>query len=98
MNSIEVVLCVASAYARVNFSKDARSGSVVDFPAEFVQLVTPDGERVPNPDFDPWVADVTGDQLAALYEDMTVVRRIDAEATALQRQGELGLWPPLLGQ
>jgi 2-oxoisovalerate dehydrogenase E1 component alpha subunit len=71
---------------------------VVDFPAEFVQLVTPDGERVPNPDFDPWVADVTGDQLAALYEDMTVVRRIDAEATALQRQGELGLWPPLLGQ
>ena len=27
-----------------------------------------------------------------------VVRRIDTEATALQRQGELGLWPPLLGQ
>ena len=35
---------------------------------------------------------------ARLYEDMVVVRRIDAEATALQRQGELGLWPPLLGQ
>jgi len=29
---------------------------------------------------------------------MVVVRRIDAEATALQRQGELALWPPLLGQ
>jgi pyruvate dehydrogenase E1 component alpha subunit len=29
---------------------------------------------------------------------MLVVRRIDIEATALQRQGELGLWPPLLGQ
>jgi pyruvate dehydrogenase E1 component alpha subunit len=27
-----------------------------------------------------------------------VVRRIDTEATALQRQGELALWPPLLGQ
>ena len=27
-----------------------------------------------------------------------VIRRIDAEATALQRQGELALWPPLLGQ
>ena len=30
--------------------------------------------------------------------DMVVARRIDSEATALQRQGELGLWPPLLGQ
>jgi pyruvate dehydrogenase E1 component alpha subunit len=29
---------------------------------------------------------------------MVVARRIDAEATALQRQGELALWPPLLGQ
>ena len=29
---------------------------------------------------------------------MTVIRRIDVEATALQRQGELALWPPLLGQ
>ena len=27
-----------------------------------------------------------------------VIRRIDTEATALQRQGELALWPPLLGQ
>ena len=39
-----------------------------------------------------------GEQLAALYEDLVVVRRIDTEATALQRQGELGLWAPLLGQ
>jgi len=65
---------------------------------EFVQLITPDGVRVANPELDPWVADVTDEQLAALYEDMVVVRRIDTEATALQRQGELGLWPPLLGQ
>jgi 2-oxoisovalerate dehydrogenase E1 component alpha subunit len=36
--------------------------------------------------------------LRRLYEDLVVVRRIDAEATALQRQGELGLWAPLLGQ
>src|SRR5699024_11238271 len=27
-----------------------------------------------------------------------VVRAIDDEAVALQRQGELGLWPPLRGQ
>ncbi len=36
--------------------------------------------------------------MLGLYEDLVVVRRIDTEATALQRQGELGLWPPLLGQ
>ena len=65
---------------------------------EFVQLVTPEGERLANPSFDPWVADVSDEQLASLYEDMIVIRRIDVEATALQRQGELGLWPPLLGQ
>ncbi|MET3768387.1 pyruvate dehydrogenase E1 component alpha subunit [Marisediminicola sp. UYEF4] len=65
---------------------------------DFVQLVTPAGERIPSPGFDPWVADVTDEQLASLYEDLSVVRRIDIEATALQRQGELGLWPPLLGQ
>ncbi|WP_394770118.1 pyruvate dehydrogenase (acetyl-transferring) E1 component subunit alpha [Lacisediminihabitans sp.] len=63
-----------------------------------VQLLNPDGDRVPDPEFDQWVADVTGEQLRSLYEDMLVVRRIDTEATALQRQGELGLWPPLLGQ
>jgi 2-oxoisovalerate dehydrogenase E1 component alpha subunit len=66
--------------------------------AAMVQLVTPDGVRKKHREFDPWVADVTGGQLASLYEDMVAVRRIDVEATALQRQGELGLWPPLLGQ
>lgn len=65
---------------------------------DFVQLIDPDGIRVTNPRFDPWVADVTDEQLVDLLEDMIVIRRIDTEATALQRQGELGLWPPLLGQ
>ena len=65
---------------------------------ELVQLLTPTGERLSNRLYDPWIADVSGDQLLSLYEDMVVVRRIDTEATALQRQGELGLWPPLLGQ
>ncbi|HEY5224021.1 MAG TPA: pyruvate dehydrogenase (acetyl-transferring) E1 component subunit alpha [Microbacteriaceae bacterium] len=63
-----------------------------------IQLLTPSGVRLTDPDYDPWVADVFGEQLASLYEDMVVVRRIDTEATALQRQGQLGLWPPLLGQ
>ena len=65
---------------------------------DFVQLLSPLGERMPHADFDPWLADIDTVALAALYEDMVLVRRIDTEATALQRQGELGLWPPLLGQ
>jgi hypothetical protein len=60
-----------------------------------VQLLTPDGERVSHPDYD---VDFTDDQLCDLYRDLVVVRRLDAEATALQRQGELGLWASLLGQ
>ncbi len=66
--------------------------------ADTVQLLTPEGVRTSDVRFDAWVADVGPDQLLGLYEDMVVIRRIDAEATALQRQGELGLWPPLLGQ
>ncbi|WP_067549439.1 pyruvate dehydrogenase (acetyl-transferring) E1 component subunit alpha [Nocardia crassostreae] len=63
-----------------------------------VQLVQPDGRRVFDRTHAPLVADVDGEDLRALFTDMTVARRIDTEATALQRQGQLGLWPPLLGQ
>ncbi|GAA2860207.1 pyruvate dehydrogenase (acetyl-transferring) E1 component subunit alpha [Paenarthrobacter ilicis] len=63
-----------------------------------LQLLSPEGERISHPEFDVWVKDVGDEQLCSLYEDMTVIRRIDTEATALQRQGELALWPPLLGQ
>lgn len=69
---------------------------------ELLQVLAPDGERVPEPHLDLWLQDLDGGDgaavLAGLYEDMVVIRRIDAEATALQRQGELALWPPLLGQ
>jgi 2-oxoisovalerate dehydrogenase E1 component alpha subunit len=62
---------------------------------EFVQLLTPDGERVEHPDY---TVDFTDDEYRSLYHDLVVVRRLDAEATALQRQGELGIWASLLGQ
>ncbi|MFJ6536528.1 pyruvate dehydrogenase (acetyl-transferring) E1 component subunit alpha [Paenarthrobacter sp. NPDC091711] len=65
---------------------------------DLLQLVSPNGERISHPEFDIWVKDIGDEHLCSLYEDMTVIRRIDAEATALQRQGELALWPPLLGQ
>ncbi|MBF6334070.1 pyruvate dehydrogenase (acetyl-transferring) E1 component subunit alpha [Nocardia transvalensis] len=63
-----------------------------------VQLVQPDGRRVFDREHAASVSDVGPDRLRQLYEDMVVTRRIDTEATALQRQGQLGLWPPLLGQ
>ena len=65
---------------------------------EPVQLLTPEGVRTESVEYDTWVDDLTGDDLIAIYQDMVVVRRFDNEATALQRQGQLGLWPPSLGQ
>ena len=62
---------------------------------ELVQLLTPEGERVDHPDFH---IDITPEELRGLYRDMVLVRRADREANALQRQGQLGLWVPLLGQ
>ncbi|MFJ8954027.1 MULTISPECIES: pyruvate dehydrogenase (acetyl-transferring) E1 component subunit alpha [unclassified Streptomyces] len=66
--------------------------------SDLVQLLTPEGKRVKNAEYDRYVADITDDELRALYRDMVLTRRFDAEATALQRQGELGLWASLLGQ
>ena len=60
-----------------------------------VQLLTPEGERLHHPDYD---VDLSDEQYRGLYRDLVLVRRIDVEATALQRQGELGLWAALLGQ
>ncbi|MEU6113951.1 pyruvate dehydrogenase (acetyl-transferring) E1 component subunit alpha [Streptomyces sp. NPDC047117] len=64
-------------------------------PDQFVQLLTPEGERVEHPEYG---IDLSADELRGLYRDMVLTRKFDAEATTLQRQGELGLWPSLLGQ
>ncbi|MEV4437746.1 pyruvate dehydrogenase (acetyl-transferring) E1 component subunit alpha [Streptomyces sp. NPDC049577] len=63
--------------------------------ADLVQLLTPEGVRVEHPDYS---IDVSPEELRGLYRDMVLTRRFDAEATTLQRQGELGLWASLLGQ
>ncbi len=62
---------------------------------ELVQLLTPEGERREHPDY---AADLDDEAIAGLYRDLVLTRRIDTEATALQRQGELGIWASLLGQ
>jgi pyruvate dehydrogenase E1 component alpha subunit len=63
--------------------------------AELIQLLTPEGERADHPDYP---LDLATDEVKALYRDLVMVRRIDTEAIALQRQGELGIWASLLGQ
>ncbi|WP_405091871.1 pyruvate dehydrogenase (acetyl-transferring) E1 component subunit alpha [Micromonospora sp. NBC_01392] len=68
---------------------------------ELVQLLTPEGERIETalgPDGTEYRVDFTDEEYRGLYRDLVLVRKLDAEATALQRQGELGLWASLLGQ
>ena len=62
---------------------------------DLVQLLTPEGERLDHPDYP---LELTGEEVRGLFRDMVLTRRLDSEAVALQRQGELGLWAPLLGQ
>jgi pyruvate dehydrogenase E1 component alpha subunit len=71
---------------------------VGDGGPEMVQLLTPEGQRVENAEYDEYVKDLTDEDLRGFYRDLVLIRRVDAEATALQRQGELGIWASLLGQ
>src|SRR5215469_9361636 len=72
-------------------SLDTQAGSRV----ETIQLLTPEGERLDHPDYP---LELSTDEVKGLYRDLVLVRRIDTEAVALQRQGELGIWASLLGQ
>ncbi len=74
----------------------SQTGPLTD--SDLVQLLTPAGERVEHPDYSPRIAHLDADALRGMYRDMVLVRRFDNEATALQRQGELGLWAQSLGQ
>ena len=60
-----------------------------------VQLLSPEGERLTHAEYDITLTDA---EMRSLYRDLVLVRRVDTEATALQRQGELGLWASCLGQ
>lgn len=62
------------------------------------RVLAPDGTRLANPRLDPHLRDLDVEQLRGMWRDMTVVRRIDSEGVALQRQGQLGLWAPCRGQ
>src|SRR5690606_5025783 len=65
---------------------------------DMVQLLTPEGQRLANETYDAVIGALTDDELRGFYRDLVLIRRVDTEATALQRQGELGIWASLLGQ
>lgn len=67
-------------------------------PQEAVQLLDEHGTAHHDDTFSPFVDGLDTQTLRGFYRDMAVVRRFDTEATALQRQGELALWVPVVGQ
>ena len=74
---------------------DQPAPDLPDQAGEFVQLLTPEGERIEHPDYP---LDLSADDIRSMYRDLVLVRAIDTVAISLQRQGELGIWASLLGQ
>jgi 2-oxoisovalerate dehydrogenase E1 component alpha subunit len=70
-------------------------GVAIDGGPGLVQLLTPEGVLVDNPEYR---LELSAQQWRDRYADLVMVRRLDSEATALQRHGELGLWAPCQGQ
>jgi len=66
-----------------------------------VQLLSVDGDfSVPkeHAGYAEFVRDLREADFLKFYRDMARIRRFDNEATALQRQGQMGLWVPAVGQ
>lgn len=68
---------------------------------ELVRVLEADGRFAPSPAAErylPLIDAISEAELEQLYRDMVVIRAIDTQATNLQRQGQLALWPPSRGQ
>jgi pyruvate dehydrogenase E1 component alpha subunit len=64
--------------------------------ADGVRILDPDGTVVDQEAREG--LDLKEDDFRALYRHMVVARKVDIECTALQRQGELAVYPPAMGQ
>lgn len=75
---------------------------ITDGGPDMVQFLAADGSRLPltetNEKYAAYLDGLDADDLRGMLRDLMMVRRVDSEGFALQRQGELGLWPSLLGQ
>lgn len=65
---------------------------------ELVQLLTEDGTLREHEVYSEYLEQLEDTTFRDLYRHMALERRFDAEATSLQRQGQLALWAPAFGQ
>ena len=66
-----------------------------------IRLLSPDGTLIERDETAHWlqvVGSLSEAQLLEFHRQMAVIRRFDIEAGNLQRQGQLALWIPSLGQ
>lgn len=74
---------------------------VTSSETELVRVLDKDGGFAPSPAAEkylPLIEAISDAELEQFYRDMVVIRAIDVQATNLQRQGQLALWPPSRGQ
>lgn len=77
------------------------TGDTTAQAAATVRFLEADGSFSPSPAAEPYrdlVDGLSDDMLETFYRDMAVIRAFDVQATNLQRQGQLALWPPSFGQ
>jgi len=68
---------------------------------ELVRVLAADGSVAPTTAAEQYLEIIEGladADLEGFYRDMFVIRAFDQQATNLQRQGQLALWPPSFGQ
>ena len=76
-------------------------GHVTTSETPLVRVLDADGRFTPTEAAEPYlplIEKISDSELEQFYRDMVVIRAIDTQATNLQRQGQLALWPPSRGQ
>ncbi|MBN9156836.1 MAG: thiamine pyrophosphate-dependent dehydrogenase E1 component subunit alpha [Microbacterium sp.] len=74
---------------------------VTDADIPVVRVLDADGSYAPNAaaeEYLPLIEALPDGEIEQFYRDMVAIRAIDTQATNLQRQGQLALWPPSRGQ
>ena len=82
-------------------AETAEEALVAKAPGAPVQLISPEGivqSGALAEEYLPYIEALDERLLRQFYRDMVITRRFDLEATNLQRQGQLALWPPSHGQ
>ena len=76
-------------------------GAVTTSETPLVQVLDASGRFAPSASAErylPLIEKISDAELEQFYRDMVSIRAIDTQATNLQRQGQLALWPPSRGQ